>query len=91
MARENFLHFRVDDAVLGRIEAIAERGEGNKSQVCRMLLAQALGDDAKVAAVHEATFEFGALRKKIVRRLASEMNTRLNEILEEELQQLNAE
>lgn len=85
MARENFLHFRVDDSILGRIEALAERGSGNKSQVCRMLLAQALGDPVKVAAATEAVYEYSALRKRVTKRLASEMHTKIAEILDEEL------
>lgn len=89
MARDNYLHFRVDDALMARVDEIAERTEGgNRSQVCRMLLQQALGDDLGVAAVEEAVYEYSALRKRVTAKLAAEMSTILPRILREETEGL---
>lgn len=92
MARDNYLHFRVDDSLLVRVDDLAERTEGrNRSQVCRMLLQQALGDDLAQAAVEEALFEYSALRKRVTRRLAVEMADRIPAILREEMASLDDE
>lgn len=92
MARDNYLHFRVDDSLLGRVDELAQRTEGgNRSQVCRMLLQQALGDDLAQAAVEEALFEYSSLRKRVTGRLAREMSERIPKILREELAALPEE
>lgn len=83
--RDNFLHFRVDDALMARVDEIAGRTPGgNRSQVCRLLLQQAMGDDLAIAAVEEAVYEYSAIRKRVTRRLAIEMAERLPSILAEE-------
>jgi metal-responsive CopG/Arc/MetJ family transcriptional regulator len=92
MARENYLHFRVDEDLLAAVEAFAKKTEGgNRSQVCRMLLHQALGDELGMAAVEEALFEYSSLRKRVTRRLATEMSERIPTILREEMASLPVE
>jgi len=92
MARDNFLHFRVDDSLMARVDEIADRTKnGNRSQVCRLLLAQALGDDLAVAAIEEALYEYSAIRKRVTAKLALEMSERLPAILDAETKALRDE
>lgn len=92
MARDNYLHFRVDDSLLAAVDELTGQTEGaNRSQVCRMLLQQALGDDLAQAAVTEALYEYSSLRKRITRRLAVEMSERIPSILREEMAALPEE
>lgn len=92
VARDNYLHFRVDDSLLAAVDELTQQTEGaNRSQVCRMLLQQALGDDLAQAAVTEALYEYSSLRKRITRRLAVEMSERIPSILREEMAALPEE
>lgn len=92
MARDNFLHFRVDDSLMARVDEIAERTPGgNRSQVCRLLLGQALGDDLAVAAIEEALYEYSMIRKRVTAKLALEMSERLPAILDAETKALRDE
>jgi metal-responsive CopG/Arc/MetJ family transcriptional regulator len=92
VARDNYLHFRVDDALMAQVDELASQTEGgNRSQVCRMLLQQALGDELAQAAVTEALYEYSSLRKRITRRLAVEMSERIPSILREEMASLPEE
>ena len=56
---------------------------GNRSQVCRMLLHQALGNDLAKAAVQEALFEFAAIRKRVLAKLSANMSAQMATIFEE--------
>jgi metal-responsive CopG/Arc/MetJ family transcriptional regulator len=86
MARDNYLHFRVDNDLLASVDEFAGRTQGgNRSQVCRMLLHQALGDHLGKAAVEEALYDYSSLRKRVTRRLATEMSDRIPVILKEEM------
>ena len=92
MARDNYLHFRVDNALMAQVDELASQTEGgNRSQVCRLLLQQALGDELAQAAVTEALYEYSSLRKRITRRLAVEMSERIPSILREEMASLPEE
>jgi len=85
MARDNYLHFRVSDELMHQInELAASTPGGNKSRVCRLLLATSLENDLAQAAVLEAIFEYAGLRKRIVNRLASEISDRIPTIIAEE-------
>jgi metal-responsive CopG/Arc/MetJ family transcriptional regulator len=69
--RDNYLHFRVDNELLEAIDAVAATTpENNRSQVCRMLLQQALGNEAGVEAVQQAIYETSGIRKRVSARLA---------------------
>lgn len=92
MARDNYLHFRVDNALMAQVDELAAQTEGgNRSQVCRLLLQQALGDELAQAAVTEALYEYSSLRKRVTRRLAVEMSERIPSILREEMASLPEE
>jgi len=92
VARDNYLHFRVDNALMAQVDELAAQTEGgNRSQVCRLLLQQALGDELAQAAVTEALYEYSSLRKRVTRRLAVEMSERIPSILREEMASLPEE
>ena len=71
MARKNYVHFRASADLIERIDALtAESPNGNRSEVIRALLYEALGDDATKAAVLQAVFDFSGVRRIIFAKLA---------------------
>lgn len=87
-AKMRNLHFRADDALIEDLDAFAASlPDGNRSQAIRMLLHQALGNDAQRAAATEAIYAFQGTQKRVLRRLAGQMQDLLPSVVEEELRQ----
>ena len=66
MARGKYLHFRADEDLIARIDALAEQANANRSEIMRRLLHEALGNDASRTAVRQAAIEF---RQRVIERL----------------------
>jgi len=92
MARKNYVHFRASADLIERIDALtAESPNGNRSEVIRALLYEALGDDATKAAVLQAVFDFSGVRRIIFAKLADKVNEALPDIVEQALAEGAAE
>lgn len=84
MTRKNYLHFRASTDLIERIDELTVQSpNGNRSEVIRALLYEALGDEAAKAAVLQAVFDFSGVRKIIFRKLADEVNALLPRIIED--------
>ncbi len=80
MAREKYLHFRADEDLVARIDALTAQSPGkNRSQVMRALLHEALGNGAQQAALD--------VRRRLADRIAAELAERLPAIAREVAQE----
>ena len=86
MTRRNYLNVRLDDDLTARIDRLTTETTGNRSEVVRSLLWQALGSPADLAATRQALFDYGQIRKLITRRLGQEISERLPGIVDEILE-----
>jgi uncharacterized protein YerC len=90
--KKNILHFRVDDSLSEALDALIDPDKGlhNRSQVARMLLAGAIGNDVLVSAVQEQTIIVSAARTRIVKRASAYINDGITQILHEEVERLRS-
>lgn len=78
---KGYLHFRASRDLIARIDEI-KGPTGNRSEVIRALLYQALGDSVTRTAAVQAVYDYTGVQRKVFRELAAEMNERLPEIVD---------
>lgn len=90
MAQPPRLHFRVDPDLDALVRAYADKNDVSVSEACRILLRTTLENDDSKAAATEAIYTFRAMYRRVVSRMAAEMQDQFPLILDEELEAIRS-
>jgi len=83
-AQKYYVHFRASRDLIEALEELtAQSANGNKSEIIRSLLYQALGEPAARAAALQATFDYASVRRMIFAKLADSINATMQRTIDE--------